>query len=86
MERGKEMKLQDLLYSLPGETEVGIWDIRNPTEKYKRKFEKSPTRQTYRKVKNLSYHELRDLLQLDVLCVNVYRDGLLIRVYHKEVK
>ena len=80
------MKLQDLLYSLPGETEVGIWDIRNPTAKYKRRFEKMPTRQTYRKVKNLSYHELRDLLQLDVLCVNVYRGGLLIRVYQKVVK
>ena len=86
MERGKEMKLQDLLYSLSGETEVGIWDIRNPTARYKRKFAKSPTRQTYSKVQNLKYYELRDLLQLDVLCVNVYRDGLLIRVYHKEVK
>lgn len=77
------MTLHELLESLDKDAEVGIWDIRNPLSKHKRKYEKSPTRQTYCKVKNLKFGDIEDLLKLDVLCINIYKDGLLIRLYDK---
>lgn len=77
------MTLHELLESLDKNAEVGIWDIRNPLSKHKRKYEKSPTRQTYCKVKNLKFGDIEDLLKLDVLCINIYKDGLLIRLYDK---
>ena len=77
------MKLQELLYCLSGDEEIGIFDIRYAMSEHKRKFGRYPTRQTYKKVKNLTFYELRDLLRLDVMCVNVYEGGLFIRVYDK---
>ena len=77
------MTLQELLYALEQNTEVGIWDIRYPLSKHPKKYQKRPTRQTYCKVKNLKYGDILDLLRLDVLCINVYKDGLLIRLTDK---
>lgn len=77
------MTLHELIESLDKDAEVGIWDIRNPLSKHKSKYEKSPTRQTYCKVKNLKFGDIKDLLKLDVLCINIYKDGLLIRLYDK---
>ena len=75
------MTLQELLNSLSGDTEVGIWDIRYPNNRHPRKYGKQPTRQTYCKVKNLRYGDIYELLRLDVMGVCIYKDGLLIRVY-----
>ncbi len=77
------MTLQELLYSLDPEIEVGIWDIRYPLSKHPRKYQKHPTRQTYCKVKNLKYGDILDLLKLDVMGINIYKDGLMIRVTDK---
>lgn len=78
------MTLQELLYSLDGDTEIGIWDIRRVEPKHPKKYEKQPTRQTYSKVKNIKYGDIKDLLRLDVLGICVHKDGLLIRIYDKE--
>lgn len=77
------MTLQELLYTLEPNIEVGIWDIRYPLSKYPRKYQKHPTRQTYCKVKNLKYGDILDLLKLDVMGINIYKDGLMIRVTDK---
>lgn len=77
------MTLQELLYSLDGDTEIGIWDIRRVAPKHPKKYEKHPTRQTYCKVKNLKYGDILDLLKLDVMCINIYKDGLMIRLFDK---
>ena len=78
------MTLQELLYTLEPNIEVGIWDIRYPLSKHPRKYQKHPTRQTYSKVKNIKYGDIKDLLRLDVLGICVHKDGLLIRIYDKE--
>ena len=77
------MTLQELLYTLEPNIEVGIWDIRYPLSKHPRKYQKHPTRQTYCKVKNLKYGDILDLLKLDVMGINIYKDGLMIRVTDK---
>ena len=77
------MTLQELLYSLNPDIEVGIWDIRYPLTQHPRKYQKHPTRQTYCKVKNLKYGDILDLLKLDVLCINIYKEGLMIRLNDK---
>lgn len=78
------MTLKELLYTIDGDTEVGIWDIRRTGTKHPKKYEKQPTRQTYSKVKNLRYGDIKDLLDLDILGVHICKDGLLIRIYDKE--
>lgn len=78
------MTLKELLYVVDGDTEVGIWDIRRIEPQHPRKYEKHPTRQTYSKVKNLKYGDIKGLLDLDILGVHVCKDGLLIRIHDKE--
>ena len=76
------MKLLDLLSVLMPETEVGIFNIDDRDSK--RKYAKVPTRQTYSKVKNLKGGDIFDLLNLDVMGVNVIKDGLYICVHDRE--
>ena len=76
------MKLLDLLSVLTPETEVGIFNL--DEWRSKSKYGKVPTRQTYSKVKNLKWGDIFDLLDLDVMTVNVFKDGLFIRIHDRE--
>ena len=76
------MKLLDLLSVLMPETEVGIFNIDDRDSK--RKYSKVPTRQMYSKVKNLKWGDISNLLNLDVMAVNVFKDGLYICVHDRE--
>ena len=76
------MKLLDLLSVLMPETEVGIFNIEDRDSKCK--YGKVPTRQTYSKVKNLKWGDISNLLNLDVMAVNVFKDGLYICVHDRE--
>ena len=76
------MKLLDLLSVLTPETEVGIFNL--DEWRSKSKYGKVPTRQTYSKVKNLKGGDIFDLLNLDVMVVNVLKDGLYICVHDRE--
>lgn len=73
------MKLIDLLQSLASDTLIGIWNIDD-------KREKCPTPQTYKKVQNIQWGKIRNIVDYDVLviCVNEKNNGLFVRVYDKK--
>lgn len=69
--------LEDFLKTLEKETEVGLYDLNGK----KGKFSEFPMRNKYRKVKNLTFYELKDLLHKEVYAINLSdNNGVLVRL------
>lgn len=90
MGRIKEtVTLHDVLYLLPKDTFVGIWDCRgDPLKERKRGYENHPSQQRYQRVKNIPYERLRYILDARVSCIAHNEKGIFIQIMkdHEETK
>lgn len=83
----KPIKLHDVLYLMPRETLVGIWDCRgDPLKEHKRGYEVCPTPQKYQKIKNIPYEKLRYILDAEVYTIAHTEKGIFIKIMEDREK